>query len=51
MPLLAGRQLSEEYADDSLQEGATRLNVIVNELTVERFGFASPAAAIGGTFL
>jgi putative ABC transport system permease protein len=50
LPLLAGRQLSEEYADDSLQEGATRLNVIVNELTVERFGFASPAAAIGGTF-
>jgi putative ABC transport system permease protein len=50
LPLLAGRQLSEQYADDFLQEGNTRLNVIVNELAVERFGFASPQAAIGATF-
>ena len=50
LPLLAGRQLSEQYADDFLQEGNTRLNVIVNELAAERFGFASPQAAIGATF-
>ena len=51
MPLLAGRQLSEEYADDFLRDdNATRLNVIVNELTIARFGFESPEAAIGGVF-
>lgn len=50
MPLLAGRVLGEEYADDYFKEGTTRLNVVVNELTIERFGFASAAAAIGGVF-
>ena len=50
MPFLAGRDLSKVYADDFQVKGSKRLNVVVNELAVERLGFASPQDAIGEVF-
>ena len=50
MPLLAGRDLNEAYTDDFRPEGSRSLNVVLNALAVEKFGFASPQAAIGEVF-
>jgi putative ABC transport system permease protein len=50
MAFVAGRDLSEVYADDFLVEGSKRLNVVVNELAVARLGFASPQEALGEVF-
>jgi putative ABC transport system permease protein len=50
MPLLAGRDLDEAYTDDFRPEGSKSLNVVLNELAVEKLGFASPQDAIGEVF-
>jgi len=47
IPLLAGRNLDRNISQDELVSDESEVvNVIVNELTVERLGFASPADAL-----
>ena len=50
IPLMAGRDLTEEVSGDILREGALSLNVLVNELALEKFGFGTPAQAVGKVF-
>ena len=50
IPLVAGRDLSEDITLDRLHDEATQVNVIVNELAVSKLGFASPEAAVGQSF-
>ena len=50
MPLLAGRQLSRDIANDTSTEESEVVNVIVNELALERLGFATPDDAINQRF-
>jgi putative ABC transport system permease protein len=50
IPILSGRTLDRNIANDLSRENAETLNVVVNELAVERLGIASPAAAIGQRF-
>lgn len=46
IPLLAGRNLSRDVANDELNDESEVVNVLVNELTLERLGIATPADAI-----
>jgi putative ABC transport system permease protein len=48
--LLAGRQLSRDIANDAQTEDSEVVNVIVNEMALERLGIASPDAAINERF-
>jgi putative ABC transport system permease protein len=48
--LLAGREFSREIANDVEREDAETVNVIVNEMALERLGIKSPAEAIGKRF-
>ena len=51
IPLLAGRQLSRNIANDELRPDESEvLNVIVNELALEQLGIASPQEAINQRF-
>ena len=51
IPLLAGRNLSRDIANDEYREDTSEvLNVIVNELTLARLGIASPQEAINQRF-
>ena len=50
VPLLAGRDLTSEISADTLTEGVLEQNVLVNELALEKFGFGTPAEAIGKVF-
>jgi len=50
MPLVAGRNFSKEYALDEMQEDATEINVVVNEIAAKRFGFESAQMAVGQSF-
>lgn len=51
IPLLAGRNLSQDIANDEYREDTSEvLNVIVNELTLARLGIASPQEAINQRF-
>jgi len=50
IPLLAGRYLTREIAGDTLLEDQTEINVIVNELALTRFGFASAENALKKNF-
>ncbi|MEM1092449.1 MAG: FtsX-like permease family protein, partial [Pseudomonadota bacterium] len=48
IPLLAGRNLDRDIAGDVLVNDETEvLNVLVNELTLERMGITSPEAGVG----
>ncbi|MEM7704705.1 MAG: FtsX-like permease family protein [Pseudomonadota bacterium] len=48
IPLLAGRNLDRDIAGDVLVSDETEvLNVLVNELTLERMGITSPEAGVG----
>ncbi|MEM6573544.1 MAG: FtsX-like permease family protein [Pseudomonadota bacterium] len=48
IPLLAGRNLDRDIAGDVLVDDETEvLNVLVNELTLERMGITSPEAGVG----
>jgi putative ABC transport system permease protein len=49
-PLLAGRNLSREIGNDERSEESEVLNVLVNELTLEKLGIASPAEALNQRF-
>lgn len=48
--LLAGRELSKAAAQDTHKDDVGAVNAIVNELALQRLGFASPADAINQVF-
>jgi putative ABC transport system permease protein len=48
--LLTGRELSREISNDAEREDSETVNVIVNEMTLEKLGISSPAAAINQRF-
>jgi putative ABC transport system permease protein len=50
IPLLAGRPLSRDIANDSGTNDDETVNVIVNEMALEKLGIASPADAINQRF-
>jgi len=50
IPLLAGRNVSRDMANDSYGEDRPVLNVLVNELALERLGIASPSEALNQRF-
>ncbi len=50
IPLLAGRNLSQEVSADILKEEVLAANILVNELSAEKLGFTSPADAVGKVF-
>ena len=50
IPLLEGRQLDRNMAQDLFKEDAESLNVIINELAVESLQFGTPADAINQRF-
>ena len=48
--LLAGRELSRDIANDTEREESETVNVIVNEMLLEKLGISSPAEAINKRF-
>ncbi len=50
IPLLAGRNIGWEFANDVQQEDTEILNVLVNEMALETLGIASPEEAINHRF-
>jgi putative ABC transport system permease protein len=50
IPLIAGRGLSRDIANDKSKEDAETLNVVINELAAEKLGFGSAQAAINQRF-
>ena len=50
IPLLAGRALDRNIANDSGTDDNETVNVIVNEMALEKLGFASPSDAINQRF-
>ena len=50
IPILAGRNLSRDIAADKLDLEKESVNVLVNELALEKLGFASPEEAINQRF-
>jgi putative ABC transport system permease protein len=50
IPILAGRNLSRDIAADKLDLEKESVNVLVNEMALEKLGFSSPAEAINQRF-
>ena len=50
IPVLAGRNLSRDIANDERGEESEVVNVLVNELTLEKMGIVSPQDAINQRF-
>jgi putative ABC transport system permease protein len=50
IPLLAGRTLTRDIANDVREEDDEQVNVLVNVLAVKSLGFESPEAALGESF-
>jgi putative ABC transport system permease protein len=50
IPLLQGRRLSRDITNDAETEDSEVVNVIVNELALEKLGIATPADAINHRF-
>jgi putative ABC transport system permease protein len=50
IPVLAGRALSRDVANDESKGDDETLNVVINELAAEKLGFASPDEAINQRF-
>ncbi|MEP5763702.1 MAG: ABC transporter permease [Halieaceae bacterium] len=50
IPLLGGRTLSRDIANDINSEEAEQVNVLINQLGVESLGFESGQAALGQSF-
>jgi putative ABC transport system permease protein len=50
VPLLAGRELSNEVSGDTVRKDVFAANVILNELAVEKLGFGSPEQAINQVY-
>ena len=50
IPILAGRALSRDVGNDLLRDDLETVNVVVNELTLEKLGISSAQDAIGQRF-
>ena len=50
IPILAGRNLSRDIAGDKLDLERESVNVLVNEMALEKLGFASPEEAVNQRF-
>ena len=50
IPIVAGRALSRDITNDTQIDDAELVNVLANEMLVEKLGFASPEEAIGQSF-
>jgi len=50
IPVLAGRNLSRDIANDSLDEDSESVNVLINEMTLDKYNIASPEEALGFRF-
>jgi putative ABC transport system permease protein len=50
IPILAGRNLNREMANDAREEESTVINVLVNEMALEKFGITNHADALGSRF-
>jgi putative ABC transport system permease protein len=50
IPLLSGRNLSRDVGNDERRDDSEILNVLVNELTLQRLGLGSPSEAINKRF-
>ncbi len=50
IPLVAGRNLSRDIANDRRSEDSRALNVLVNEMALEQLGFASVDEALNQSF-
>ena len=50
IPILAGRNISREITNDTYTDEIVSLNVLVNELALDRLGIASPQEAINYRF-
>jgi putative ABC transport system permease protein len=50
IPVMAGRGLSRDIANDKSKDEDETLNVVINELAVEKLGFGSAEAAINQRF-
>ena len=50
IPILAGRALSRDVGNDLLREDLETVNVVVNELALEKLGISSAQDAIGQRF-
>ena len=47
IPLLAGRDLTNEISNDTIKRDVLAANIIVNELALDRFELGSPEQALG----
>jgi putative ABC transport system permease protein len=50
VPLLAGRNLNRDIADDDFNEDSVTANILVNEMALGKLGIASPDEAINHRF-
>jgi len=50
VPLLAGRNLNRDIADDDFNEESVTANILVNEMALGKLGIASPDEAINHRF-
>lgn len=50
IPLLAGRDVDLAVGADTIEEGDSQVNVIVNEMALSKLGFGSPSQALGQVF-
>lgn len=50
IPLLAGRNLSQDVGGDTVREGVLEANVIVNEEALRQFGFGTAEQGVGSIF-
>ena len=50
IPMLAGRQLSRDIANDALGEENETVNVVINELAADMLGFGTPETALNQRF-
>lgn len=50
IPLLAGRNLDETIAADTVKKDVLAANILVNELALSKLGFGSPREALGKVF-
>ncbi len=50
IPLLRGRELSKDIANDLMTEDSTQVNVLVNQLAISSLGFANEEEAMGQSY-
>ena len=50
IPVLAGRNLNRDIANDVYTEDSESINVLINEMTLDKYNISSPEAALGFRF-